>query len=49
MVPSQMEAHSRARIAPEEIAPVLVFLAADESRHVTGQIFGADDGMTAWR
>lgn len=34
---------------PEEMAPVLVFLASDESRHVTGQIMAADAGMTAWR
>jgi len=33
----------------EEIAPLLVFLASDESRHVTGQIIAADDGLSAWR
>ena len=44
---------SRAADAPpppaEELAPVILFLASDESRHVTGQIVAADGGLTAWR
>jgi 2-keto-3-deoxy-L-fuconate dehydrogenase len=30
----------------EEIAPIIVFLASDESRFATGQIFSIDGGMT---
>ena len=30
----------------EEIAPIVVFLASDESRFATGQIFSVDGGMT---
>ncbi|MFM8630243.1 MAG: SDR family oxidoreductase, partial [Betaproteobacteria bacterium] len=30
----------------EEIAPILVFLASDESRFVTGQAYSIDGGMT---
>lgn len=33
----------------ENLAPVILFLASDESRHVTGQILAADGGLTAWR
>jgi 2-keto-3-deoxy-L-fuconate dehydrogenase len=29
-----------------EIAPILVFLASDESRFVTGQAYSIDGGMT---
>ncbi|MBV9357167.1 MAG: SDR family oxidoreductase [Chloroflexi bacterium] len=36
-------------LSPEEIAPVIAFLASDESRHITGQLLAADDGLTAWR
>ncbi len=31
---------------PEEIAPIVVFLASDESAFATGQIFSVDGGMT---
>jgi len=31
---------------PEEIAPVIVFLASDESVFVTGQNYSVDGGMT---
>ena len=30
----------------EEIAPIIVYLASDESRFATGQIFSVDGGMT---
>jgi 2-keto-3-deoxy-L-fuconate dehydrogenase len=30
----------------EEIAPILIFLASDESRFVTGQAYSIDGGMT---
>jgi 2-keto-3-deoxy-L-fuconate dehydrogenase len=30
----------------EEIAPILVFLASDESRFVSGQAYSIDGGMT---
>jgi len=33
----------------EEVAPTVVFLASDQSKHVNGQIVAADDGLTAWR
>jgi NAD(P)-dependent dehydrogenase (short-subunit alcohol dehydrogenase family) len=32
-----------------ELAPLFVFLASDESRHVNGQVLCQDDGLTAWR
>jgi len=32
---------------PGELDSVIVFLAADESRYVTGQIVGVDGGWTA--
>ena len=32
-----------------EIAPLLVFLASAESRHINGAILPIDDGLTAWR
>jgi meso-butanediol dehydrogenase / (S,S)-butanediol dehydrogenase / diacetyl reductase len=35
--------------AASEIAPLLVFLASAESRHVNGAIVPIDDGLTAWR
>lgn len=34
---------------PDEVAPVVLFLASDESRHVNGQIIPVDGGLTAWR
>jgi meso-butanediol dehydrogenase / (S,S)-butanediol dehydrogenase / diacetyl reductase len=58
--PPPTEAHAAAR-APiwragdrppppaDELAPLLLFLASDESRHVTGQVIAADAGLTAWR
>jgi len=30
----------------EEIAPIVVFLASDESMFATGQVFSIDGGMT---
>jgi 2-keto-3-deoxy-L-fuconate dehydrogenase len=30
----------------EEIAPIVVFLASDESRFASGQVFSIDGGMT---
>jgi NAD(P)-dependent dehydrogenase (short-subunit alcohol dehydrogenase family) len=34
---------------PDEVAPLVVFLASDESQHVNGQVIPIDDGATAWR
>jgi 2-keto-3-deoxy-L-fuconate dehydrogenase len=31
---------------PEEIAPVVVFLASDESAFATGTVYAVDGGMT---
>ena len=31
---------------PEEIAPVIVFLASDESAFATGNVYSVDGGMT---
>jgi len=31
---------------PEEIAPIVVYLASDESRFATGQAFNVDGGIT---
>jgi 2-keto-3-deoxy-L-fuconate dehydrogenase len=31
---------------PEEIAPIVVYLASDESRFATGQTFNIDGGIT---
>ncbi len=31
---------------PEEIAPIVVYLAGDESRFATGQAFAVDGGIT---
>jgi NAD(P)-dependent dehydrogenase (short-subunit alcohol dehydrogenase family) len=49
IVPSLAEEHAANRVSAEELAPTIVFLASDDSRHVTGQVIAADDGMTAWR
>jgi NAD(P)-dependent dehydrogenase (short-subunit alcohol dehydrogenase family) len=48
LVPSLAEVDGR-RVFPEEITPILTFLASDESRHLTGQVLPADDGLSAWR
>jgi NAD(P)-dependent dehydrogenase (short-subunit alcohol dehydrogenase family) len=34
---------------PEEVAPLVVFLASDDSKRVNGQVIPVDDGLTAWR
>jgi 3-oxoacyl-[acyl-carrier protein] reductase len=31
---------------PEEIAPIITFLASDESSYITGQVFAVDGGIT---
>ena len=31
---------------PEEIAPIIVFLASEEAAFVTGNIYSCDGGMT---
>jgi NAD(P)-dependent dehydrogenase (short-subunit alcohol dehydrogenase family) len=48
-IPSLLEQHSAHPSPPSDLAMLLVYLASDESRHVTGSIITIDDGMHAWR
>jgi NAD(P)-dependent dehydrogenase (short-subunit alcohol dehydrogenase family) len=48
-VPSLSEAQRSAPVAASDMAPLFVFLASDESKHVNGQVLAADDGLSAWR
>jgi len=48
VIPSMLEQSKANLVAVEELAPTFVFLACDESRHITGQIVEANDGVTAW-
>lgn len=49
VIPSVLEEQTRHPVPAEEIAPIFVYLASDESRHVNGSILTVDDGMHAWR
>ncbi len=49
LVPSLAEVAPGGSVGPAELAPVVTFLASDESRHITGQVVPADDALTAWR
>jgi NAD(P)-dependent dehydrogenase (short-subunit alcohol dehydrogenase family) len=42
------EAHLLGLIEPEDIANMALFLASDETRKVTGQVYPVDSGVTIY-
>jgi NAD(P)-dependent dehydrogenase (short-subunit alcohol dehydrogenase family) len=49
VVPSMMDEQRQHPAPPEEWVGAFVFLASEESAHISGHILAADDGMHAWR
>jgi NAD(P)-dependent dehydrogenase (short-subunit alcohol dehydrogenase family) len=42
------ESHLLGLIEPEDIADMALFLASDETRKVTGQVYPVDSGVTIY-
>jgi NAD(P)-dependent dehydrogenase (short-subunit alcohol dehydrogenase family) len=49
VIPSLIAEHTQHLTTPDDVAPLFVYLASDESRHTYGSILTIDDGMHAWR